>query len=193
MSGIAPDQGAFQGPSARLLATRLWHRLWHGGSQWSLGGACANRARPEFGSTKPPQQKTPRRGGGALLGLLQGGEICISIYVDPWEVGEHLLSRRRQSWEAIGAYVGGGLSQKVLVASPSLVSPSESLTSVRTYVRFVCEWGHINPLLGGQGKRLWHRVPRKRGSGSGLAINLADWSRVRIGSRFGGSALALRA
>jgi hypothetical protein len=28
-----------------------------------------------------PQQKTPRRGGGALLGLLQGGEICISIYV----------------------------------------------------------------------------------------------------------------
>ena len=37
---------------------------------------------------KPAQQKTPRRGGGALLGLLQGGEICISIYVDPWEVGE---------------------------------------------------------------------------------------------------------
>ena len=35
-----------------------------------------------------PQQKTPLRGGGALLGLLQGGEICISIYVDPWEVGE---------------------------------------------------------------------------------------------------------
>jgi hypothetical protein len=30
---------------------------------------------------EPPQQKTPRRGGGALLGLLQGGEICISIYV----------------------------------------------------------------------------------------------------------------
>jgi hypothetical protein len=36
----------------------------------------------------PPQQKTPLRGGGALLGLLQGGEICISIYVDLWEVGE---------------------------------------------------------------------------------------------------------
>ena len=34
-----------------------------------------------------PQQKTPRRTG-ALLGLLQGGEICISIYVDRWEVGE---------------------------------------------------------------------------------------------------------
>ena len=41
-----------------------------------------------FGLLEPPQQKTPRRGGGALLGLLQGGEICISIYVDPWEVGE---------------------------------------------------------------------------------------------------------
>src|SRR5215208_6767148 len=34
-----------------------------------------------------PEQKTPRREGGAFLGLLQGGEICISIYVDQWEVG----------------------------------------------------------------------------------------------------------
>jgi hypothetical protein len=33
------------------------------------------------------KQKTPRREGGAFLGLLQGGEICISIYVDLWEVG----------------------------------------------------------------------------------------------------------
>jgi hypothetical protein len=29
-----------------------------------------------FGSAKQIQQKTPRRGGGALLGLLQGGENC---------------------------------------------------------------------------------------------------------------------
>jgi len=39
------------------------------------------------------QQKTPRRGGEAFLGLLQGGEICISIYVDPWEVGEPYMCR----------------------------------------------------------------------------------------------------
>src|ERR1700712_5166726 len=45
-------------------------------------------ARRSLASEIAPQQKTPRRGGGALLGLLQGGEICISIYVDPWEVGE---------------------------------------------------------------------------------------------------------
>ena len=32
------------------------------------------------GSAKPLQQKTPRRGGGALLGLLQGGEI-IYLYI----------------------------------------------------------------------------------------------------------------
>lgn len=44
-------------------------------------------ATPRNRRSRPPQQKTPRRGGGALLGLLQGGEICISIYVDPWEVG----------------------------------------------------------------------------------------------------------
>jgi hypothetical protein len=28
-----------------------------------------------------PQQKTPLRGGGALLGLLQGGEIYVSLYM----------------------------------------------------------------------------------------------------------------
>jgi len=50
-----------------------------------------------------PQQKTPHRGGGALLGLLQGGEICISIYVDPWEVGRVRECRGRLLWEATGA------------------------------------------------------------------------------------------
>lgn len=48
----------------------------------------AKRRGPHLACQSPAQQKTPRRGGGALLGLLQGGEICISIYVDPWEVGE---------------------------------------------------------------------------------------------------------
>lgn len=52
-----------------------------GGPGVSIPEQPANR------SGKPFQQKTPRRGGEALLGLLQGGEICISIYVDQWEVG----------------------------------------------------------------------------------------------------------
>jgi len=95
-----------------------------------------------------PQQKTPRRGAGALLGLLQGGEICISIYVDPWEVGEP------------GDVEGVGLGRTEAICStrgstnksclaPSSVSSRESLTSVRTYVRFVCESDHRIPLHGG--------------------------------------------
>jgi hypothetical protein len=52
---------------------------------------------------EPNQQKTPRRGGGAFLGLLQGGEICISIYVDPWEVGGPFRAAGRHRWESMGA------------------------------------------------------------------------------------------
>jgi integrase len=33
---------------------------------------------------KPPQQKTPRRGGGALLGLLQGGERQMNVSLYMW-------------------------------------------------------------------------------------------------------------
>jgi hypothetical protein len=35
----------------------------------------------------PHNRKRPSGKEGRYLGLLQGGEICISIYVDPWEVG----------------------------------------------------------------------------------------------------------
>ena len=63
----------------------------------------------------PPQQKTPRRGGGALLGLLQGGEICISIYVDPWEVGEPVVSWAPDVGSNWGHMYDAGLSQKVFV------------------------------------------------------------------------------
>jgi hypothetical protein len=34
-----------------------------------------------FPLSRPHNRKRPAGGGGALLGLLQGGEICISIYV----------------------------------------------------------------------------------------------------------------
>lgn len=90
---------------------------------------------------KPPQQKTPRREGGALLGLLQGGEICISIYVDRWEVGEPCLCRGRRCGKQRGHVYGAGPDLEVLVLAAS-APPLESLNSVRTYVRFVCEADH---------------------------------------------------
>ena len=72
---------------------------------------------------KPPQQKTPRRGGGALLGLLQGGEICISIYVDPWEVGEPCCCRGRLCGKQRGPYVRRGTQPRSLLVLPFIGSP----------------------------------------------------------------------
>ncbi|MFN8218137.1 MAG: RNA polymerase subunit sigma-70 [Solirubrobacterales bacterium] len=46
------------------------------------------RRRAVSRSRKPPTTEDAPPFDGALLGLLQGGEICISIYVDRWEVGE---------------------------------------------------------------------------------------------------------
>ena len=40
-----------------------------------------------FGLLEPHNRKRPGGEPRRVLGLLQGGEICISIYVDPWEVG----------------------------------------------------------------------------------------------------------
>jgi hypothetical protein len=40
-----------------------------------------------FGLLKTHNRKRPRGERRRILGLLQGGEIFISIYVDPWEVG----------------------------------------------------------------------------------------------------------
>lgn len=78
---IAAEYVAFSlAAAARQAGARLAHRLAHEPSGRDAG-ACSTA------SNLPPQQKTPRRGGEAFLGLLQGGEICISIYVDPWEVG----------------------------------------------------------------------------------------------------------
>src|ERR1700748_673409 len=96
------------------------------------------------------QQKTPLRGGGALLGLLQGGEICISIYVDPWEVGEPSGVVGARCGKHLGPYVRRGTRPKSFVFRFLSVAPTESLTSVRTYVRNVCERGHtewVFPLL----------------------------------------------
>ena len=95
----------------------------------------------------PAQQKTPLRGGGALLGLLQGGEICISIYVDPWEVGEPSGVVGARCGKHLGPYVRRGTRPKSFVFLFLSVAPTESLTSVRTYVRNVCESGHTELLF----------------------------------------------
>jgi hypothetical protein len=82
-----------------------------------------------------PQQKTPHRGGGAFLGLLQGGEICISIYVDPWEVGGPLC--------AAGQVDGSQLPYERRQAQPgSFVSPLSFLSreslNQDTNIRAIC-------------------------------------------------------
>ena len=51
-----------------------------------------------------------------------------------------------------GHMYDAGLSQKVLCCCLSSVSPLESLTSVRTYVRFVCECGSQSPPGGSMGE-----------------------------------------
>jgi hypothetical protein len=55
----------------------IWQKSWPTGASALFGlqplnlhAACMPAVRP----VEPEQQKTPRRGGGALLGLLQGGE-----------------------------------------------------------------------------------------------------------------------
>jgi hypothetical protein len=83
------------------------------------------------------QQKTPLRGGGALLGLLQGGEICISIYVDPWEVGEPCYAVGRPSWEATGAMDTARDSTKKSFVSVCIVS-SMRILEQRTNIRAIC-------------------------------------------------------
>jgi integrase len=50
---------------------------------------------PVFRERKPDQQKTPRRGGGALLGLLQGGEILMYLYICGSVGGRWALMCRR--------------------------------------------------------------------------------------------------
>jgi hypothetical protein len=97
---------------------------------------------------KLPQQKTPRRGAGALLGLLQGGEICISIYVDPWEVGEPCCVVGARCGKHLGPYLRRGTRPRSSLFCFLSVAPTESLNSVRTYVLNVCEWGHRAPLWG---------------------------------------------
>src|SRR5688572_17015897 len=90
---------------------------------------------PRFACQSPTQQKTPRRGGEAFLGLLQGGEICISIYVDPWEVGGPLC--------AAGRVDGSQLPYERRQARPGsfvcpLSIPSRESLNQDTNIRAIC-------------------------------------------------------
>ena len=73
------------------------------------------------------QQKTPRRGAGAFLGLLQGGEICISIYVDPWEVGGPLRAAGAPSMGVDERHMGGARPSQEDRVQPFIVLSCESL------------------------------------------------------------------
>ena len=104
---------------------------------WSVPLLNTGRKRP----WKAPQQKTPRRGGGALLGLLQGGEICISIYVDRWEVGGPLCADGADVVGSNESHVDGAEPNRKVLCLLLIVSCTESLSSIRTYVRFICDSG----------------------------------------------------
>ena len=110
--GACPSQGE------AALGARLSAALLHDCRTAAFGairGPFPERLDHPVGLPMPPQQKTPLRGGGALLGLLQGGEICISIYVDRWEVGEPFLCRGRRCGKQPGPYDGAGLDLRSLV------------------------------------------------------------------------------
>lgn len=92
---------------------------------------------PALALESPAQQKTPRRGGEAFLGLLQGGEICISIYVDLWEVGGPLMCRGRIDGSRSRHMGGAEPSQEVLCATFQSVSLNRSFNQ-STNIRAIC-------------------------------------------------------
>ena len=74
--------------------------------------------------------------------------MYLYICVDPWEVGEPGLCRVRRCGKQRGDY-DAGINLEVFVVFLYSVSSCESLNSVRTYVRLVCEWGHRDPAIHG--------------------------------------------
>lgn len=71
--------------------------------------------------------------------------MYLYICVDPWEVGEPGFCRERRCGKQRGDMSTRGSAKKSLSCSLRPVSSCESLNSVRTYVRVVCEWGHRTP------------------------------------------------
>src|SRR3954471_14960097 len=93
-------------------------------------GTPISRAVAPIRLARSPQQKTPRRGGGALLRLLQGGEICISIYVDPWEVGEPRCVAGARCGKHRGPYERRRTRPESFLICSASASSRESLNSV---------------------------------------------------------------
>ena len=75
--------------------------------------------------------------------------MYLYICVDPWEVGEPGLCRVRRCGKQRGDMSTRGSTKKSLSCFLESVSSCESLNSVRTYVRLVCEWGHRDPAIDG--------------------------------------------
>lgn len=129
--------------------THVWlaHQLAHEGLFRLFGGVAAIRMiRQIWLASALNNRKRPSGEEGRYLGLLQGGEICISIYVDPWEVGGPSCAAGVSSLGNDERHVGGAEpSQEDLCSSGHRRSPSYPLIRVRTYVRFVCEWDHRGP------------------------------------------------
>ena len=67
------------------------------------------------------------------------------------------------------AYIDAGISLEVFVLFLLSVSSCESLNSVRTYVRLVCEWGHRAPAFHGL---------------SGVSTRFALKDQIKFGNRF---------
>jgi hypothetical protein len=114
-----------------------------------------------FWLVKPYNRKRPGGEPRRVLGLLQGGEICISIYVDPWEVGGPFdaprasrRGKRRVPYGRCGTQPGSFLF------CPLSVVLCESLNSIRTYVRVVCECDHR--LAGCPRSLFWDRYSLRR-------------------------------
>jgi hypothetical protein len=93
-------------------------------------------------------------------------------------------------WEAARRYVDAGFSLEVFVVVLTSVSSCESLNSVRTYVRLVCEWGHRDPAfhgLSGVSTRFALEDQNKFGNGP---RTVAFHSEARIKGQIEGAAVA---
>jgi len=101
MDRYLADEDKFGGgPGRQILA-----ELGNSGNQL-LGGLPFGGFEPGANGFTSAEQKTPRRGGGALLGLLQGGEIYVYLYICGSVGGRWALNAPRALGGAIWAVPG---------------------------------------------------------------------------------------
>ena len=125
-------------PLSRVIAVGLWHRLWHERALAVPDALSSLGRRRAFRLLEPHNRKRPGGEPRRVLGLLQGGEICISIYVDPWEVGGPFdVSRADHCGSNESHMCDAGPSQKVLCYLPLIGCPLRILEQ-HTNVCAVC-------------------------------------------------------